>query len=273
MRLFFAVLLAFCADRIDADSLITWPLTNEAATPVDGGASNALLIVGQFDRVSPGSGGGGGSFDWIRADPDAGRTLSIGVASYSLADSRWTYGRAAGGWRAGENMVVEGLASFGGGNSGGTHFGYCVLDAALDYQIVPAVWLKAEDKFVDIGDSHGHLLKVGTLLVPTNRIVVDLGYARSAGGNLNSEIISGRVDWSAADARWFGGYAHGRAVPDLFGVDVGGGMPSQASREWFVGVAIPVSPLELTGVFDTVEVNASRRRTFTFSIRMPLGRT
>lgn len=272
MKWLCALLVVCCAESVAAASPTTDFLGNDAAATTTGErASDALLVVGQIDRLRSGIRGGGGSLDWIHVDGD-GSTLSGGVASYSLGDSRWTYGRAVGAWRIDERLIVEGQANLGAGHSTAMSFDYRVIGAGIDYRVVPEVWLKGEDKFVDIGTSRGHLLRIGALLVPTRRVSFDLGYARSVGGNLRSELKSARVDWLIREARLFTGYTRGRSVPDLFGIDVGNGVPNQALRDWFIGFALSFSRWELTGALDTIDVNASRRRTLTVSIKVPLDR-
>lgn len=231
-------------------------------------AADSLIIAGQIDRVYPAS-GGGGSVDWLHASVN-GATLSGGVASYALGDSRWTFGRAGGAARLDDRFLVHGQASLGGGRTADSHFAYRLFSAGAFYGISPTTYLKGEDQYVDIGTTRGHLLKAGIAFLPLRDVTVDIGYARSAGGNLNSEFVATRVDWQTRYGRILGGLALGRSVRDLFNIDVGSGKPNADLRELFVGVAVPIARAELTIVIDVLGFEEVRRRTLTLSLKVPL---
>ena len=224
--------------------------------------SDSLIVAGQTDTISPGHGGGGGSLDWVHPSVN-GTTLTAGVSSFSIGDSRWSLGRVGGAIRPDERTILQGQAPF----------AYRLFNAGLSYLASTATYIKAEDEYVDIGATHGHLLKTGAVFIPSTRLSADISYAHSLSGNLNSEFASARVDWQTEPARLLGGLAWGRSAPDLLNIDVGSGNGDQAFREFFVGMAMPVSGVELTAVADFVNLDTGRRRTLTLILKIPLGGT
>jgi len=234
--------------------------------------SDSLIVAGQTDTISPGHGGGGGSLDWVHPSVN-GTTLTAGASSFSIGDSRWSLGRVGGAIRPDERTILQGQASLGSGRTAGSPFAYRLFNAGLSYLASTATYIKAEDEYVDIGATHGHLLKTGAVFIPSTRLSADISYAHSLSGNLNSEFASARVDWQTEPARLLGGLAWGRSAPDLLNIDVGSGNGDQAFREFFVGMAIPVSGVELTAVADFVNLDTGRRRTLTLILKIPLGGT
>jgi hypothetical protein len=251
------------------------PALEQSARPsvaADTRPSDSLIVAGQVDTISSGHGGGGGSLDWVRANGN-GTTLTAGVSSFSISDSHWSFGRVGGSIRLDERTIVQGQASLGSGRTAGSPFAYRLFNAGLSYAASSTIYVKAEDQYVDIGATRGDLLKAGALFVPSTQLSADISYAHSLTGNLNSEFAGARVDWQTEPARLLGGLAWGRSAPALLNIDVGGGSGDQAFRELFVGVAIPVSGVELMAVADFVNLDTARKRTLTLSLKIPLGGT
>ena len=273
MNIICALMLLFGGSVAHAETIA--PALEQSARPsvaADTRPSDSLIVAGQVDTISSGHGGGGGSLDWVRANVN-GTTLTAGVSSFSISDSHWSFGRVGGAIRLDERTIVQGQASLGSGRTADAPFAYRLFNAGLSYAAFPTIYVKAEDQYVDIGATHGHLLKAGALFVPSTRLSADISYARSLSGNLNSELAAARVDWQTEPARLLGGLAWGRSVPDLLNIDVGTGSGDQAFREFFVGMAIPVSGVELMVVADFVNLDTGRKRTLTLSLKITLGGT
>jgi hypothetical protein len=273
MKTICALMLLFGGSVAHAETFA--PALEQSARPsvaADMRPSDSLIVAGQADTFSTGHGGGGASLDWVRASVN-GTTLTAGVSSFSIGDSHWSFGRVGGAIRPDERTIVQGQASLGSGRTAGSPFAYRLFNVGLSYLASTATYIKAEDQFVDIGATHGHLLKAGALFLPLTRLSADISYAHSVSGNLNSEFAAARVDWQTEPARLLGGLAWGRSAPDLLNIDVGSGNGDHAFREFFVGMAIPVSGLELMAVADFVNLDTGRKRTLTLSLKIPLGGT
>jgi hypothetical protein len=273
MKTICAFMLLFGGSVAQAETFA--PALEQMARPsvaADARPSDSLIVTGQVDTISSGHGGGGGSLDWVRANVN-GTTLTAGASSFSMSDSHWSFGRAGGASHLDERTIVQGQASLGSGRTAGAPFAYRLFNAGLSYAASSTIYVKAEDQYVDIGATHGHLLKAGALFIPSTRVSADFSYAHSLSGNLNSEFAGARVDWQTEPARLLGGLAWGRSAPDLLNIDVGSGNGDHAFREFFVGMAIPVSGLELMAVADFVNLDTGRKRTLTLSLKIPLGGT
>lgn len=269
MRVAWAFLVAACGSLANAEDLAR-PMQGPADVAQIVADTDSLIVAGQFDRITGAARGGGGAVDWVRTRAD-GTTLTAGIAHYALGGSEWTLARGGGALRFDDRVIVQGEASAGGGRADGASFSYLVLVARLHYRLASAAYLGLEERYIDIAATHGHLPKVSALIVASPALSADIGYARSAGGNLDTEFATARIDWQTRTARLFGGFVRGRIAPTVVNVDVGAGAPSKALREWFLGIAVPVSRIELTVSTDTIKLTDVRRQIVTVGVRIPIG--
>ena len=232
--------------------------------------TDALIVSGLLEGNAGAGRGGGGAIDWVRTRAD-GTTLSAGLAHYAFPTTQWTLARGGAGRRFDDGLILQGEVSAGGGRGDGGNFSYLIVLARLYYQVAPALYLGVEDRYVDIAAAHGHLPKVSALIVASPAVSADLGYSRSVGGNLDSDFFSARIDWQTPVARLFGGVVSGNIAPPIVNVDVGATAPSGALREWFVGLAVPISRFEVTMSVDMITLSDTRRQIITLGVRIPIG--
>lgn len=88
--------------------------------------ADALFITGRMDHLSAhdsdirGNGGGGG-LEWLHAMSERS-SLNLGIASNSMADSRWTFGKAGSSLNLNRDTVVYGELNLGPGRESAHRF-------------------------------------------------------------------------------------------------------------------------------------------------------
>lgn len=237
-----------------------------AATTV---SSDALLATGEWERSSGGITGGGGSLDWLHtARP--GTNVSLGLATYRLGDSQRTLGRAGAFFPLADRWTLEPQVTLGGGNTAGAGFLYQQYRARLGFRASSRLYIKAQEEYLNIGDSNGHLLSGGVSVLPSRLLFVDVSYAHSVGGNLGTEFVSGRFDLYQRTLRPFAGFAVGQTAPVVFDVGFGQQLMAQDLREGFVGFVFPIAAAEFTVALDWIQVGSAQRSTFTAGVKIPI---
>jgi hypothetical protein len=153
---------------------------------------------------------------------DGGSNYMAGAATNSMASSTWTVGRIGAALPLPSNLALNAQANLGRGSASGTGFGYVTLEGVLLYKASSRLYLTIGDQYLKVGPTHGHLIKGGTFFVPFRRLLVDITYAQSAGGNLDTQFISSRLDLAVTPrVRVLAGGAFGESAPALFQLDVG----------------------------------------------------
>lgn len=243
------------------------------ATPVSpqwepGGSRNTFIIGGQIDKVSGLNRSGGGTFDWVLKQPD-GAAVTAGVGSYSLGNSSWTLGRAGVVLKPTSKVILSGLANLGRGETAGTSFGYRTLQGEIAYQIKPRIYFKIGDKYINVGNAHGHLLQTGALWQVSDLIALDLTQSTSVSGNLNTDFFTARADLGTRPIKFFGGGSVGRVTPEVFNLDLGTATQNKQMRQGFFGVIYPMAGSELIVGLDLIRLDRTNRGTVSLALRFP----
>jgi hypothetical protein len=232
--------------------------------------SDAIVAVGQWDHSSAVSDGGGGSLDWLHSYRP-GKTVSVGLGTYGFGSSHWTLARAGASFQVADRWHIEPQVALGGGSTGGSDFLYQQYRAKVLFRTSSRLYVKAQEEYIDISDSRGHLVSVGTSVFPSRLFSMDVNYAHSVGGNLGTRFVSGRLDFNVRNFRPLAGFAVGQTAPAVFGVGVGQQLVSQDFYEGFVGLGFPISGAELTVAVDWIQVGSTQRSTVTAGLRVPIG--
>lgn len=263
-------------------SSIVWVLTfssvsHAQAVPDDNGAphapaatqsSDALIATGEWDGNSSGL-SGGGAVDWLHS-AKSGTDVTIGMAAYRIAGSQWALARAGTFFRFSERWTIEPKIVLGGGTTASAGFLYQQYITRLGFRAMPRLYVNAQEEFIDIGSTHGHLLSGGVLLLPSRSFSMDTEYAHSAGGNLGTRFVSERFDLSRRTLRPFAGFAVGKTAPEVFDMGFGPHLISQDLHEGFLGLVFPSAIAEFTVAIDWIQVGSTQRSTVTAAVKFPI---
>jgi hypothetical protein len=241
------------------------------AAPTKATATDSLVFQGDWYHDSSAPGGGGGSVDWIHSTEDRS-TFTAGVASYSLAGSQWTLGRGSAAFHLVKRIVIHSQASIGGGQSAGSSFAYQWYQGDLTYRAANWLFPKIEENYFRVGSTRGNLLKCGTFLVPFHTSSVEIEYARSVTGNLNTSFAMLRFEQRLRLVRFYGGFAAGQTAPQIFNISVGIPAPAPQLREGFLGLLFPISRYEIGSGLDFLDLSGAVRTTLAFTFKLPLGK-
>ena len=233
-------------------------------------SDNSLAIDGEWDHYPSASGGGGGSVDWIHS-AGRGTIYTLGIASYAIGGSQWTYGRGGASFHPSRRIFVHSQASLGGGQSPDKSFAYQIYQADVAYEAAKWALPKIEEQYIRVGSTRGNLLRIGALLVPSTSTSFDLEYGRSVSGNLNTSFTSVRLDHSLGRMRIFTGLVIGEANPAIFNVSVGGSVPAQNIREVFFGLVYYMSRYEFGPRADYLNLGGNSHTIIAFSFKIPIG--
>jgi hypothetical protein len=178
--------------------------------------------------------------------------------------------RAGASFPLGERWTFEPQVSLGGGSSGGAGFLYQQYRAKIGFRASSRLYVNAQEEFLDVGASHGHLLRAGASVFPSRSLSMDLSYAHSTGGSLGTQFVSGRFDLYVRRLRPFAGFALGQTAPVLFDVAFGPQLVPQDLREGFAGLVFTFAAAELTVAVDRTHVGSARRSTVTAAVKIPI---
>jgi hypothetical protein len=237
-----------------------------APTPQD-----SFLASWQLDPASFADGSSGLSLDWIRRTT-RGPIVTAGGGLFSIANSRWGLGRFGAAVKVSPRVTVQGQTSVGGGSTAGSRFKHLTLRGDLSTQATPRVSVTFGDEYISVAAAHGHLFRAGTAVRVSQRAAVDVTYATSIGGNLNTTFMVARVDHAAAALSVSAGVALGRTTPEivsLTGTTSGG---SQALRQVFAGISRPMGRVDLRVAIDVLRLATVTRSTLTFAVVVPAVR-
>jgi hypothetical protein len=158
------------------------------------GASDSLIVSGEWDHIFPGIQGGSGSFDWLHTT-EGHLAFLAGGSSSVLDNSHWTIGH-------GEFIVLKPRwtleTSFrvghGGTNLPSGGFGYQDYFGLFTYRLSKHLYPDVKEEYVNIGSSYGNLIRAGVCICAVHRWSHTISAAHSAGGNLATEYVSLREE-------------------------------------------------------------------------------
>lgn len=219
------------------------------------------------------SGGGGGSITYLhQPSPDA----LLGVASeyQRLAGAYWTFVSLNGAYShaLGASMrwnvhadVHEGIGNSNPGISNSQSFNYAIEAAGGGLSLPTGVALDVEERQFDVDTSHGSLPKATLSKAWGRHLLTTLAYARSYGGNLDTEYEMARIDFYGPGFGLLGGASVGRVTPAV--INLAGVLSPQAKHlsEPFVGVSKTLARVELTLLGDDFNLAGIRHLTLTLN--------
>jgi hypothetical protein len=217
--------------------------------------------------------GGSGSLNWLHYfTPDVifgigGEHQYIGEATLNFGSVRAAYGRGD----AGKRFNVLGEALYGSGDDDGRDFDYIVGALGLSQGITTRLSVQLESRQFDIDTTRGNLPKLGLSYLLTPRVLANVSYAHSVGGNLGTELTAGRIDYYGKHANLFLGGASGRANPAVLVLQPGITLPATHSKQAFAGVAGIFTRGEVQLIGDYLEVSGSEKLTLTLSFTAYIG--
>lgn len=230
-----------------------------------------LIVTAGFEQFTAGTNGGNGSIDWVHTDKKA-RTYTAGGAMFSVADSRWTFGKVGAAFHAGGKAVIQGQVRIGSGHTGSAGFPYQIYDGGLTYKASHHVYLDYRHQYLLVDHARGHLLMPGVMFIPFRRSTAEVTYTHSALGNLGAGFVTGRLDFTMRPLSLLCGASAGHTTPEVFNIDVGSQPANQDFREIFFGIRVPLSRAEFDVVSEFSNLGATHRRTVTLALKVPLRR-
>lgn len=241
---------------------------------VDARPPDRLTLTGSHSTYSGSDNTGNtGALNYLHYfTPDA--IFGLGGEHQIVEDATLTFGSLRAGLGRGEsgsrfNLMAE--VNYGEGDDNGRHFDYGIAVLGISQAFTPHFSVQLETRQIDIDRSNGNLPKLGLTYLWTPRLATNVSYARSVGGNLGTELYSGRVDYYGTFANLLAGGASGTANPAVLVLTPGITLPASHSKQGFVGISKIFSRGEVQLLGDYLEVSGSERITFTLSFTTYLG--
>jgi hypothetical protein len=244
-----------------------------SAEQIDARPPDRLTITANGSTLSDSDGGQGGSLNGLHYfTPDA--IVGAGVEYQSIADARFAFGSLRGSWSTGKpssRFNVNGEVQYGSGEDDGGDFDYAVGVLGIGQNITSKLSLQLETRQIDIDTTHGNLPKLGVTYVFSPRVVGNVSYANSVGGNLGTELITTRADFYGAAYSFLIGAASGSADPNVVRLQPGLTLPTRTLKQGFIGVGRTFGRSELRLLADYLELGDSEKATLTMSFIVSLG--
>jgi hypothetical protein len=245
----------------------------QAGFALDPATEDRLSFMANGSLLSDDHGGAGGSVGWLHNFTDT--TLTDAEVEYeSLFDAHWTFGSltaATGFGPPGGKFSLYAEAHEGSGDIGTKPFDYAVEAAGVARTFGSHFSMQLEDRQFDIGTSHGNLPKLSASVLWSPKLMTTVSYAYTVGGNLDTELLSVRIDAYSPSVNFLAGAAFGPGTPAVLNLATGNVQPGKRIDEGFVGLAKPLPRGTLTVVADYQDVAGFRRTTLTLSYIVPIG--
>lgn len=263
-------LAALCLSPVIASTL---GAAHALAAEVDARPPDRLTLSGSRSTFQDTDDeGGSGSLNWLHyITPDA--LFGIGAEHQFVEDATLTFGSLRGAWGHGEpssrfTLIAE--AHYGEGDDDGRQFDYAVGVLGISQSLTSKFSVQLETRQIEIDTSRGNLPKLGLTYFWTPRFATQVAYARSVGGNLGTELTTGRMDYYGYVHLMAGG-ASGRANPAVLVLQPGVTLPASQSKQGFVGIGKTFSRGEVQLLGDYLEVSGSEKVTVTLSFTAYIG--
>jgi hypothetical protein len=263
-----AVAIALAAAR--ARGADTVPAT-VAAPP--SASENRLILTANGSTLTGASGGGGGEIAFVHTF-SPGTTLGVAGDYQTIAGSHWAFGSlngSVGFGTAADRWTAYAEGHAGSGNTGTHPFDYRVYVAGVSGTFSGRYTLQLEDRYIDIDTSHGNLPKIGVAVLATRRLLASVSYARSVTGNLDTDVLTARLDHYGTTINWLAGVAGGHAAPAVVNINTGATGPAPRLKEGFAGLVRTWPHTELSLLADYLDLAGSKRITLTLSCTLHLG--
>jgi hypothetical protein len=217
--------------------------------------------------------GGGASLNYLHYfTPDA--VFGVGGEYQYIADSSWEFGALRGSWSHGDpssRFTLYGEVNYGNGDDNGRDFDYEVEVLGISQSFTSKFFVQLEGRYIDIDTSYGNLPKLGLTYVWSPHLTTSVSYANSVSGNLGTELYSARVDYYGSHVNLIVGGAGGTAASSVVNLQPGLSLPSQDTKEAFVGIGKTFARGELLLLGDYLEFGDSDKVTLILSVTAYLG--
>jgi len=236
-----------------------------APAAANGAAQDTLVgSVQSFHADDSGVGGEAASIDWVHSQ-DA-LIVDLGLTHKSIGNAEWTVGRLGAAFDIAPRLKLSGEVECGPAEWDGVDDIYFRALAQLTFTASDRLFLAFDDQYFDVERSHGHLLSAKLAYLPVRALALETRFSQSAGGNLDTQLVSARLDYFAK-LHPFAGAARGRSAPGVFEVATGSG---DDLRQFFFGIGIPVAGSELTLMSEWLELGDARQQIITLILAVPL---
>jgi hypothetical protein len=232
-----------------------------------------LVLSSDGSTLTGDHGGGGGSATWLRKF-DSGSLIGLGAEYQTIFNSHWTLGTFNGAIALGEGTVKTSLyteAHVGAGDAAREAFHYTNVAGGLLSTLTPWLSAQLEERYIDIGPSHGNLPKVGVSLRLAQSVLASLSYAESFGGNLGTKLGTARLDYSSARFSWLVGAAYGPVAPSVLNIIGQTVAPARTLKEGFVGAGTSFGRTDWKLIGDYQDLEGFKRTTITLNCTVHLG--
>ena len=236
-------------------------------------SEDRLIFTAQGATLTGANGGGGGEIAWAHTF-GPGTTASIAGDYQTIAGSHWEFGSLTGsvGWGpASTRWTAYGEGHVGSGNTGTHPFDYGVYVAGVSATFSGHYTVQLETRQIDIDTSHGNLPKIGLAMLVTRRLLASVSYAKSVTGNLDTELLTARIDHYGSTVNWLAGVAGGHAAPAVVNINTGATGPAPRLKEGFAGIVRTWPRTELSLLADYLDLEGTKRITLTLSCTLHLG--
>jgi hypothetical protein len=263
-------LAALCLSSVVAYTLAP---ARVLAAEVDARPPNRLTLSGTGSRLMDiEEDGAGGSLNYLHYfTPDV--LFGVGGEHQYIADSQWSFGSIRGSMSHGaapSRFNVNAEVNYGDGDENGRKFDYLVAVLGLS-QSFGKFSVQLENRHIDIDTTQGNLPKLGLTYLLTPRLVGNVSYADSVGGNLGTQLTTVRLDHYGTHVNFMIGAAMGDADPSVVNLQPGLTLPSQDLKQGFLGIGKTFSGGEISLLGDFLELGESEKATVTLSFTAFLG--
>jgi hypothetical protein len=232
-----------------------------------GAGTDALYVGVQAVDLSLGPGGGAMTLELYHSFSPR-TSVNAGILHFSVAGSRWTYGRAGVTWKLIQPLTLHGEADVGSGKAAES-FGYRQFRGGAGFELAGSgIVLELEDQYFEVQKTRGNVVKLGVGFPVSRFVRAAAAVHTTTSGNLGAESVTARVDVARHAFDVFGGLSLGSSSPLFFDLLTDG--PAESSREVFAGVAIPIGTQRLTVALDYLARKQIRKGSVILSWKVPL---
>jgi len=196
-----------------------------------------------------------------------GSPFTLGAAGVSLQDAHWEYLSCGRSFQAGKRLRIDAYGRLGTADLPGESGDFRDVAATLYAGALPGrLTLVLGDRYLDIGDSEGHLLQGGVDFVSAHRWAASLRVYEGISGDMDDTFATGSVILLRTAVTWTIGAAVGRTVPFR-------GAPSsvtQDSTEIYCTLGFPVGTQRMTVAASRFRGETTERRTLSAAWIVPL---
>ena len=243
------------------------------AADVDLRPPDRLTLSANASRLVDIDDGGGASLNWLHYfTPDA--VFGLGAEHQTIADSQWSFGSIRGSTNFGaaaSRFSLYGEMQYGDGDESGRDFTYQIAVLGISQNLNSKFSVQLEGRQIDIDTTHGNLPKLGLTYIWTPHFSTNLGYAKSIGGNLGTELWTARMDHYGRYVTLTLGGATGQADPSVINLQPGLRLPARNLKEGFAGIGRTFSRGEIQLLGDYLQLADSKKITVTLNFTAYLG--